>query len=100
MSYGDLDQSNWHHGWGSGSWVWMTIMMVIFWGGLAWFAVSLIRRGTHAPQHSAVGPPPPPPPLTPHAILAERLARGDIEPDDYHRRLDSLQRGHNGDDGQ
>ncbi len=100
MNYGYLNQDNWHHGWGGGSWVWMMIMMVVFWGGLTWFAISLIRRGTRAPQHSTIGSPPPPPlALAPHAILAERLARGEIEPDDYHRRLDSLNRGQTHPDG-
>ena len=89
---------NWHHGWGGGSWVWMTIMMVVFWGGMTWLAISLIRRGNHGPQHSTIGPPPPP--MAPHEILAERLARGEIEPDDYHRRLDSLNRGQTRADGQ
>ena len=98
MRYGPMD-GNWQHGWGGGSWVWMTIMMVVFWGGLTWFAVTLIRGRNHGPQHSTIGPPPPPP-LAPHAILAERLARGEIEPDDYHRRLDSLQRTRSTGDGE
>jgi len=32
----------------------------------------------------------PPPRQTPQELLAERFARGEIEPDDYRQRLDAL----------
>jgi putative membrane protein len=32
-----------------------------------------------------------PPTQTPQEVLADRLARGEIEPDEYRQRLDALQ---------
>ena len=45
MNYGDWDGM----GGGSGWWIPMTIMMIAFWGGIIWFAVSVIRRPNHTP---------------------------------------------------
>ena len=87
MHYG-----NWNDGWDS--WWWMTVMMIVFWGGLIWIAVALTRRGNrtvHPPTSAMV--PPPPTRQAPDEILAERFARGEIESDDYHQRLEALQRG-------
>ncbi len=76
---------DWDDNWG-GNWWWMTIMMIAFWGGLIWLAVTLIRRSNHRP-----GPPPPLPAVqTPQDVLAHRLARGEIGPDDYRQHLDAL----------
>jgi putative membrane protein len=80
----------WNDGW-SGDWRWMAIMMIAFWGGIIWIAVTLIRH-TNRPQlpqmpgRAATTPAR----QTPQEILAERLARGEIEPDDYRQRLDAL----------
>jgi putative membrane protein len=82
---------NWNYdmhdgiGWGL---VPMAIMMLLVWGSLIWFAVVLLRR-TDSHEHAAVTGPPSAPP-NPQQILAERLARGEIEPDDYRTRLDTL----------
>lgn len=85
-------QDSWH---GSGNWWWipMTLMMIAFWGGLAWVLVAFLRRS--APQPTVIQHPPstfqPPPQLIdPRQLLAERLARGDIEIEDYRARLDAL----------
>ena len=89
-----------HHGymndgWGGGwSWVAMAAMMVIFWGGLIWLAITVLRRTTHPTASGTPAPPtalPAPPARTPESILAERLARGDIDPEDYRQRLQALQ---------
>ena len=98
MNYDNGNYGNGHDGWGGGSWWWMAIMMIVFWGGLIWIAVTLIRRGNHTthPQSPTMLPPPP---QAPHEILAERLARGEIEPDDYRQRLDTLQHGQPRTDG-
>ena len=81
----------WHDGMGNGGWWWipMMIMMIAFWGGLIWIGVTLLKRNHTAPAHT------PNPPIsaarpTAEEILAERLARGEIEPDDYRQRLDAL----------
>jgi putative membrane protein len=58
--------------------------------------VTLIKRNHH-PQLHAPGAPPvaatsvaTPSKPTAQEILAERLARGEIEPDDYRQRVDAL----------
>ena len=80
----------WNDGW-SGGWWWMAIMMVAFWGGIVWIALTVIRHTNHTPHlHAPGSAPAAPPPRTPQEILAERLARGEIEPDDYRQRLDAL----------
>ena len=77
-----------HDGFGWG-WIPMAMMMLLVWGGLIWLGVALLRRaGTH--EQTAVPGPPTPQPLNPQQILAERLARGEIEPDDYRIRLEAL----------
>ncbi|MBI4932946.1 MAG: SHOCT domain-containing protein [Actinobacteria bacterium] len=80
-----------HYGndWNGGSWWWipMMLMMVVFWGGLIWLGVALVRRSGHAPA-APMTPSSPSTSMrsTPQEILAERLARGEIEPDDYRSR--------------
>ncbi len=80
-------------GGGAGGWWWMALMMVIFWGGLIWLAVALIRRPYRAVQAAGSAPSARP---TAQEILAERLARGEIEADDYRSRLDVLNRSNGG----
>jgi putative membrane protein len=87
-----MHNGNWDYGMGGGNFWWMAIMMVAFLGALIWIAVALIQRGNHSPQLQVpAASPPPAPRQTPHEILAERLARGEIEPDEYRLRLDALQ---------
>lgn len=83
-----MHNGHWNDDWGGGGWWWMFLMMIVFWGGLIWLAVILIRRDHHPrPQAPEVTNPPR---ATPQEILAERLARGEIEPEDYRQRLDAL----------
>lgn len=85
-----MHNGNWNNMDGGGWW-WMTIMMVVFWGGLILVAITLIRRprlASHASAPGIVTPSTARP--TAQEILAERLARGEIEPDDYRSRLDAL----------
>lgn len=93
-----MHSGNWNDGMGNGNWWWipMMIMMVAFWGGLIWLGVTLLKRN-HATQLHTPAPPPMAAghlttALRPNAqeILAERLARGEIEPDDYLKRLEAL----------
>jgi putative membrane protein len=69
----------------------MVMMMIVFWGGLVLFAIALIRRPS-PPLHAAAPgiAPAQAAKQTPQEILAERLARGEIEIDDYRQRLTAL----------
>ena len=79
--------------WG-GSWWWlpMMVMMLAFWGGLIWVVAMLARPNDHG-FHRHPPEPTTAPPARPEAqgLLAERLTRGEIEPDDYRKRLAALQ---------
>jgi putative membrane protein len=79
MGYGDWND---RMGGGSGWWILMTVMMVVFWGGIIWFAVTLIRRPNFTSNNVTR--------KTAHEILDKRLARGEIELDDYRQRLEAL----------
>ncbi len=93
-----MHNGNWNDAMGNGNWGWlpMMIMMVVFWGGLIWLGVTLLKRNhtpqLHAPAASpmAVGHLATALRPTAQEILAERLARGEIEADDYIKRLEAL----------
>lgn len=80
MMSGDYDGG---HMWGGGGWSWlaMTMMMVIA-IALVGLVVWAIVRSTRPHQASGLE----------HArsILAERLARGEISPEEYRERLQHL----------
>nr|WP_240800391.1 MULTISPECIES: hypothetical protein [Streptomyces]MCY0982417.1 hypothetical protein [Streptomyces tirandamycinicus] len=81
----------WYHdGWGWGGWFAMTLVMVLFWVLVIAGAVALARYiGRHRQEPS------PQPPVGEQRwgggraedLLAERFARGDIDEDEYRRRL-------------
>ena len=73
--------------WGNGIGGWGMVLMVLsnllFWGLLIAGVIALIRyTGRSAPQGSSTAPS-----ATPERILAERFARGEIDEDEYTRRL-------------
>lgn len=68
--------------WGNGDWNWtawvaMTASMVLFWGLVAWVAVSVVRKPSDGPRSA-------------EDVLADRFARGEIDDDEYRRRHDAL----------
>lgn len=65
-------------GWG---YALMTISMVLFWGLVIMTAVVLGRRFLRDDPPLGGGP------ITPEEVLAMRLARGEIDEDDYERRM-------------
>jgi putative membrane protein len=69
-------------GWG---WAAMTISMILFWGLLILGGVLLVRA-LNRPSGNAEAAPRP----TPEQMLAERFARGEIDEEEYRRRLDAL----------
>ncbi|MGD1218389.1 SHOCT domain-containing protein [Streptomyces krungchingensis] len=74
-----------HGGWG---WFAMSAGMVLFWALIIAVAVLLFRALDRPRGHTGT-------PATPPAedILRERLARGEIDEDEYRRRLDALRAG-------
>ena len=71
-----------HDGW---SWFWMTIAMVGFWALVIAAVVAVVRSGAASGPVSDPGPR-----RRPEEILAERFARGEIDADECHARLDAL----------
>lgn len=70
------------NGWGG---VAMTISMLLFWGLLILGAVLLVRALNRPPTSAAPEPRP-----SPQQVLTDRFARGEIDEDEYRRRLDAL----------
>ncbi|MCZ4102833.1 MULTISPECIES: SHOCT domain-containing protein [Streptomyces] len=76
----------WHDhdvsGWG---WFAVSAGMILFWALIITAAVLFFRALNHAPEQ-----PPIPAGTSPEQPLAERFARGDIDEDEYQRRLAAL----------
>ena len=81
MRYGDYDHMN--SGWG----VVMVLTAVGIWA-LVVVAVVALTRATRTPGEPSA--PQPRPVTSAEQILAERLARGDIDPEEYRSRMDAL----------
>ncbi|MFI6685692.1 SHOCT domain-containing protein [Streptomyces sp. NPDC050485] len=82
------------HGMSGWGWFAMSLSMPVFWALLVGAAVLLFRalsRGSDHPHKP--GPSGGPPRLPAEQILAERYARGEIDEDEYHRRLNVLRTG-------
>ncbi|MDF3142482.1 MULTISPECIES: SHOCT domain-containing protein [unclassified Streptomyces] len=73
-------------GWG---WFAMSAGMILFWALIITVVVLLIRalNSPHEHTHTPAAPTPP------EAILRERLARGEIDEEEYRRRLSALHAG-------
>jgi putative membrane protein len=69
-------------GWG---WAAMTISMILFWGLLILGGVLLVRTLNRPSSNPEAAPRP-----MPDQVLAERFARGEIDEEEYRRRLDAL----------
>ncbi|WP_406481015.1 SHOCT domain-containing protein [Streptomyces sp. NBC_01615] len=67
-------------GWG---WFAMSLSSIVFWALLVAIAVLLFRTVNRG--HTGTNPPPPE--VTPERLLAERFARGEIDEDEYWRRM-------------
>jgi putative membrane protein len=66
--------------WSWGGWLLMTATVVAFWAFVAWVVVVMIRASRPPAAHAP----------DPERILAERFAVGEIDDDEYCRRLDAL----------
>ena len=73
-----------NNGWGAGMWIVMAIAMVIFWAIVVFGVVALVRHFGHSDDE------PPWKKADPEAILRERLARGEIDEEDFRKKLTLL----------
>jgi putative membrane protein len=71
---------------GIGTWLLMILTMLVFWGGLVAVGFAIFRSARTSR-----------PPMLPFSdarrMLDERLARGEIEPEDYQRRRELIDSG-------
>jgi len=77
-----------NQGWGVGMWVVMAIAMVIFWAIVVFGVVALVRYLGHS--HDTPSGPASGPTSGPEAILRERLARGEIDEEQFRKTLGTL----------
>ena len=68
-------------GWGWGAWLAMAVVMVAFWGVVAWAIITLVRGWARSPR----GEP------SAEDILAARFARGEIDESEYKARRDAAE---------
>ena len=68
-------------GWGWGGWVVGGVMMLAVWALVFWAIVSVARRPAETMTRSR----------TAAEMLADRLARGEIDADEYQQRSRALQ---------
>jgi len=61
----------WNGDWSWAAWAGMVLMMMVFWCGLAWAVVFALRSRSDSPTASA------------ESRLADRLASGEITPEEY-----------------
>ncbi|WAL64725.1 SHOCT domain-containing protein [Amycolatopsis cynarae] len=84
-------------GYGMGGWGYGLSMlaMVLFWGAVIAGIVALVRHTGRTSRHQepATGTQQHTPGQTPEQTLAERFARGEIDEDEYRRRLEVLRSG-------
>jgi putative membrane protein len=75
----------WWYGNGMGGWVFALMLAsnVLFWGLIVFGVVALVRYRARGDRVAG-------PRLTPEELLAERFARGEIDEQEYNRRLDTL----------
>jgi len=75
----------WNNGFGWGGWLVMTLSMVAFWGLVVFGVVALFRGqgGVSAPPNVSAN-------RDAGQILDDRLARGEIDAQEYRARQDAL----------
>ena len=71
---------------GGGWWLFMAVMMVAFVVAAVWLIVTLVGRNASPPDRLGGTAER----LGPDDILHERFARGEIDVDEYHQRIDAL----------
>lgn len=78
----------WNGGSGWGGWLVMSLMIVVFWAVVIAGGIALWRVLGPGDRESRSAEPP-----TPEQLLEERLARGEIDVDEFDRRREVLRSG-------
>lgn len=73
---------------GWGEWLGMLVSMLLFWGLISVLVIVLVRTLFTRDRPAAGGRVEPPP--SAEDILGQRFARGEIDADEYHARLEVL----------
>ena len=75
----------WWYGYGMSGWGYalMTVSMVLFWALVIFGVIALVRYLGRSDRSTTTLP-------APEQVLAERFARGTIDEQEYHQRLDAL----------
>ena len=74
-----------NNGLGAGMWIVIAISMLIFWAIVVFGVVALVRHFGHTHDESTTGKS-----VGPEAVLRARLARGDIDEEDFRKKLTVL----------
>jgi putative membrane protein len=82
----EITMMYWGHGMGGWSMVLMSVSGLLFWGLIITGIVFLVRSTGRGGQPGAVATQTP----TPQQVLAARFARGEIDDEEYTRRLQVL----------
>lgn len=80
----------WDTGWSWWGWLGMTLFMIVFWGLVIWAIIALVRSLSAPGRNDAASAGR----ETPEETLASRFARGDIDDQEYERRLETLRSSH------
>ena len=79
----------WNDNGSGGDWWWPGLLIMAAFMVLC--MVMMVRMMSHGGHRSSAGAAPQDRPDTPERTLADRLARGEIDTEEYHRRLGALQ---------
>jgi putative membrane protein len=77
------------YGWAGGMNPWWILMVVLMVGFVIWAIIWTTQRNSDSTSDRTGAPPATSAPST-ESILADRFARGEIDEDEYRRRLDVL----------
>ena len=77
---------DWDGSWGAGSWLAMSLMMLVVWAGPIALVVWLVRSSFHPGQRPDTAPPA----SAADDVLAQRYARGEIDEEEFARRSEVL----------
>lgn len=80
-----------NQGWGAGMWIIAAIAMIIFWAIVVFGVVALVRSLGH--RHDIPAGPQPDTATAAEVILRERLARGEIDEEQFRKTLAVLREG-------